>query len=72
MVNLRTSSGTRITFRFWDPRVLRALAPVMAQVEADAFFGPCERIIVEAEKPEIALEFSRTPRGPRQQTILLA
>jgi pSer/pThr/pTyr-binding forkhead associated (FHA) protein len=72
MVNLRTSSGTRITFRFWDPRVLRALAPVMAQVEADAFFGPCERIIVEAEKPEIALEFSRTPRGPRQQTIMLA
>jgi pSer/pThr/pTyr-binding forkhead associated (FHA) protein len=70
-VRLQTCSGAAITFRFWDPRVLRALAPVMPQEEADAFFGPCERIIVEAEKPVMALEFSRTPRGPRQQTIVL-
>jgi pSer/pThr/pTyr-binding forkhead associated (FHA) protein len=70
-VRLHTSSGAAITFRFWDPRVLRALAPVMAQEEADLFFGPCERMIVEAEKPAMALEFSRTPRGPRQQTVML-
>ena len=61
-----------MTFRFWDPRVLRALVPAMPQEEADQFFGPCERIIVEAEKPAMALEFSRTPRGPRQQTVVLA
>lgn len=72
LVNLRTSSGAAITFRFWDPRVLRAVAPVMPQEEVEAFFGPCERLIVEAEKPEMALEFSRTPHGPRQQTIILA
>lgn len=71
LVNLRTSLGLAITFRFWDPRVLRALVPLMPQAEADAFFGPCERMIVEAEKPEMALEFSRTTRGPGQQTILL-
>jgi pSer/pThr/pTyr-binding forkhead associated (FHA) protein len=71
-VSLHTSSGAAMTFRFWDPRVLRALVPVMPQEEADAFFGPCERLIVEAEKPAMALEFSRTPRGPRQQTIVLA
>jgi pSer/pThr/pTyr-binding forkhead associated (FHA) protein len=75
-VSLRTDSGAAITFRFWDPRVLRALVPVMPQEEADHFFGPCERIIVEAEraeakKPMMALEFSRTPRGPRQQTLVL-
>ncbi|MCU1338985.1 MAG: uncharacterized protein JWO19_4566 [Bryobacterales bacterium] len=70
-VNLHTSSGAAITFRFWDPRVLRALVPVMPPQEAAAFFGPCERIIVEAEKSDMALEFSRTPRGPAQQTILL-
>jgi Domain of unknown function (DUF4123) len=72
LVNLHTSSGAAITFRFWDPRVLRAVAPAMSQEEAEAFFGPCERMIVEAEKPEMALEFSRTPHGPLQQTILLA
>jgi len=42
----------------------------MAQEEMEAFFGPCARMIVEAEKPTMALEFSR--KQPRQQTILLA
>jgi len=69
-VRLRTSSGAGLTFRFWDPRVLRALVPVMPQEEVNAFFGPCERMIVEAEKPTMALEFSRNQ--PRQHTILLA
>ncbi len=71
-VNLQTPSGAAMTFRFWDPRVLRAMVPAMAPEEADAFFGPCERIIVEAEKPAMALEFSRSPGRPRQQTIVLA
>jgi len=71
-VSLHTAFGAAMTFRFWDPRVLRALVPSMPSEEADAFFGPCERIIVEAERPAMALEFSRTPRKPRQQTIVLA
>jgi len=71
-VSLQTPSGAAMTFRFWDPRVLRAMVPAMPPEEADAFFGPCERIIVEAEKPAMALEFSRTPGKPRQQTIVLA
>jgi pSer/pThr/pTyr-binding forkhead associated (FHA) protein len=71
-VKVQTSSGAAMTFRFWDPRVLRALVPAMPPEEAAAFFGPCERIIVEAEKPAMALEFSRSPGRPRQQTIVLA
>jgi hypothetical protein len=71
-VSLQTPSGAPMTFRFWDPRVLRAMLPAMPPEEIDAFFGPCERIIVEAEKPSMALEFSRTPGKPRQQTIVLA
>jgi len=63
--------GKAITFRFWDPRVLRALAPVMAAGEATEFFGPLSRLIVESEKPEIAMELSVTPRGGRQQAIML-
>jgi hypothetical protein len=70
-VSLHTPSGAAMTFRFWDPRVLRAMVPAMPPDEADGFFGPCERIIVEAEKPAMALEFSRTPGRPRQQTIVL-
>lgn len=71
-VRLQTSSGAPVSFRFWDPRVLRAMVPAMPPEEADAFFGPCERIIVEAEKPGVALEFSRSPSRPRQKTIVLA
>lgn len=68
---LRTEDGKRVTFRFWDPRVLRALAPAMPSLEAAAFFGPVSRMIVESEKPEIAMELSVTPRGGRQQTLVL-
>jgi hypothetical protein len=71
-VNLYTQLGNSLTFRFWDPRVLRALTPLMSPPEAEAFFGPFTRLIVEAEKPEMALEFSVSPRGPRQQTLVLA
>jgi hypothetical protein len=72
LVNVQTASGAAMTFRFWDPRVLRAMVPAMPPEEADAFFGPCERIVVEAEKSSMALEFSRTSGRPRQQTIVLA
>ncbi len=68
---LRTEDGRTVTFRFWDPRVLRSLAPVMPAREAAEFFGPMSRMIVESEKPEIAMELSLTPRGGRQQTLVL-
>jgi pSer/pThr/pTyr-binding forkhead associated (FHA) protein len=68
---LRTVDGKTVTFRFWDPRVLRALAPVMPAGEATEFFGPMTRLIVESDKPEIAMELSTTPRGGRQQAVML-
>ena len=68
---LYTVQSQPFTFRFWDPRVLRALAPLMSAEEGAAFFGPFTRMIAEGEKPEIAVELSMTPRGPRQQTIVL-
>jgi pSer/pThr/pTyr-binding forkhead associated (FHA) protein len=71
-VNVQTASGAAMTFRFWDPRVLRAMVPAMPPEEADAFFGPCERLVVEAEQSSMALEFSRMSGKPRQQTIVLA
>jgi hypothetical protein len=68
---LRTVDGKTVTFRFWDPRVLRALAPVMTVGEATEFFGPMRRLIVESEKPEIAMELTVSPRGGRQQAVML-
>jgi hypothetical protein len=68
---LFTRAGRPFTFRFWDPRVLRALAPALPVEEATEFFGPVTRIVVEGEKPEMGLDLTLTPRGPRQQTLLL-
>ena len=68
---LRTGDGRSLTFRFWDPRVLRALAPLMPAQEASEFFGPVSRMIVEGDKAEIALELTISPRGARQQALVL-
>jgi len=70
-MTLYTGAGRPLTFRFWDPRVLRVLAPALPPEEAADFFGPLARILVEGEKPEVALELALTPRGPRQQTLML-
>jgi hypothetical protein len=71
LVTLRAEDGAEFTFRFWNPRVLRAIAPAMTQAEAFRFFGPVTRAVVEGEKPELAMELALSPRGVRQQALVL-
>jgi pSer/pThr/pTyr-binding forkhead associated (FHA) protein len=68
---LYTPTGTPLTFRFWDPRVLRASLPAFLPQEAMDFFGPLLRIIVEGEKTEMAVEYSPGPRGAKHQSLVL-
>jgi hypothetical protein len=70
-VTLYTPAGTPLTFRFWDPRVLRASVPALLPQEAVDFFGPLTRIVVEGEKTEMAVEFSLGPRGAKHQSLVL-
>jgi len=70
-VTLRNEGGQAVTFRFWDPRVLRAVVPAMTSQEAAGFFGLISRFIVEGDKPELALELSLAPRGVYQQALVL-
>ncbi len=70
-VTLYTPGGTPLTFRFWDPRVLRASVPSFLPQEAMDFFGPLTRIVVEGEKTEMAVEYSLGPRGAKQQSVVL-
>jgi pSer/pThr/pTyr-binding forkhead associated (FHA) protein len=70
-VTLYTPGGIPMTYRFWDPRVLRATAPALLPQEAVDFFGPLTRIVVEGEKTEMALEYSLGPRGAKHQSIIL-
>jgi len=70
-VTLYTPNGTPLTFRFWDPRVLRASLPTFLPQEAMDFFGPLLRILVEGEKTEMAVEYSLGPRGAKHQSLVL-
>lgn len=67
----QTMDGRPFMFRFFDPRVLRALLPAMTPAEVTQFFGPITRIVMEAEKPEVALEFRDTLRGVKQDAVVL-
>lgn len=44
-------------FRFYDPRVLRALLPVMAPERRSAFLAPLGRLYVEGASPGTLIEF---------------
>ena len=70
-VTLRSEHGRTLLFRFWDPRLMRLIVPAMAPSEAADFFGPLARLIVEGERPEMAIEFSLTSRGTKQEELVL-
>lgn len=70
-VTLYNRNGQAVTFRFWDPRVLRAVVPAMTLEEAAGFFGLISRFVVEGEKPELAVEFTPASRGVHQQALVL-
>lgn len=54
----QTPAGERM-FRFYDPRILRAIAPVCTNDELDELLGPLDRFIVEARSPTAAVEITR-------------
>jgi hypothetical protein len=70
-ITLYTPAGTPLTYRFWDPRVLRASIPAFLPQEAVDFFGPLTRIVVEGEKAKMAVEYSLGPRGAKHQSLVL-
>jgi hypothetical protein len=50
--------GETVLFRFYDPRVLRALLPTCTSDQLVELFGPVQKYIVEDEDPSYAIEFS--------------
>ena len=58
--------GKQAYFRFYDPRVLRVFLPTCAEQEANLFFGPVRRYVVEDDQAEGLLSFSNTGHGIRK------
>jgi hypothetical protein len=54
---VRDSHGSRLVFRYYDPRVLKVYLPTCTADELRTVFGPIERFWMEDEDPRAGLEF---------------
>lgn len=63
LLRAELDDGSRVLFRFYDPRVLRAYLPTCNRDEADQMFGPIESYLTEGRRGETALRFERSADG---------
>jgi hypothetical protein len=68
---IRLPDGVELFSRFYDPRFFRAFLENSTAAEAEKFFGPVSSYLMEGEKPEILLQFTRTSRGTEKKGHLL-
>lgn len=67
-----TPDGMEFFSRFYDPRFFRNFLNTCTSMEADRFFGPISSYLMEDERPEILLEYTRSPRGAEKKGHLLS
>lgn len=70
-LHAKLPAGEQVYFRFYDPRVLRVFLPSCSDDEANYFFGPVARYVVEGEEPDKLCEFSTAGRGAEKKIISL-
>jgi Domain of unknown function (DUF4123) len=69
---VRDAGGSRLVFRYYDPRILRIYLPTCTGEELDSVFGPIECFWTDGKSAENMLEF-RFHRGKLvQRTLSLA
>jgi len=71
-LTVKLPDGTQVYFRYYDPRVLRLFLPTCLPEETTQFFGPVKHFLMEAEASNLALHFTRGPKGPTQKELHLA
>ncbi len=59
LVTVKDPEGTRLFFRFYDPRVFKTFLPTCNEGELKAVFGPVSCFIQEGDDPETLLKFRR-------------
>lgn len=64
--------GMEMFSRFYDPRFFRCFLETCAVDEAQRFFGPVRAYLMESERTEILLEFTRDSRGTEKKGHLLS
>jgi hypothetical protein len=68
---VRDTKGTRMAFRYYDPRVLRVYLPTCVTAELRTVFGPIDCFWMESESPEYMLDFRVHNGALEQQTVRL-
>lgn len=69
---ITTPDGAELFSRFYDPRFFRAFLEKSTRAEVEPFFGPISAYFMEAERPEILLEFTRSIAGVEKRGHLLS
>ena len=69
---VRTEERREFYFRFYDPRVLRALLPTCMPSEIGQLFGPVRCYVMEDQNPEILLQFTIGIRGLEKALVELS
>lgn len=68
---IRMPDGREFFSRFYDPRFFRNFLRGCTQAEADRYFGPISSYLIEADNPEILLQFTRSSTGVEMKERLL-
>ena len=63
--------GKPLYFRYYDPRVLRVYLPTCNGDELQTVFGPVSAYVLEGEKPDVLLRFTRAGHALGQTELAL-
>lgn len=63
--------GKPLYFRYYDPRVLRVYLPTCNGDELETLFGPVSAYVLEGEKPDVLLRFTRAGNALGQTELAL-
>ena len=70
-LTVRSEAGTKLVFRYYDPRVLRVYLPTCTPEEVETFLGPIRAVAAEGETPDFFHLFRRKPGGLDHRQIQL-
>ena len=68
---VRDTKGTRMAFRYYDPRVLRVYLPTCVTAELRSVFGPIECFWTESESPAKMLGFCLQERVLEERVLAI-
>ena len=70
-LQVKLPDGEQVYFRFYDPRVMRVFLPTCIAAEANQFFGPIKRYMMEGTEPDQLWEFTTMGRGAEKRVLAL-